>query len=813
MAAVGQAYAQNGGHEPANNGEFSAARYAFLFKPGTYAVDVPVGYYTQVLGLGEVPGDVVFDSERGVYSEAGNQADTSGALSTFWRGAENFRTTARVMLWASSQASPLRSALVDGDLQLSQFVEGVGMGYASGGFLGNVRVEGLTQAASQQQYFMRNAAIIGDMTGGVWNLVFVGTLGAPASHCSRSSGMAGTVTVDATPVIAEKPFISVDGASYVLNVPGVQRGRVGPDFGRGRQVGFERVYVATAERDSAETINAQLRSGLDVVLSPGIYGLEAPLVLERDDQVLLGLGLATLVAERGTAAVRVGNASGVRVAGVLLQAGAEPTEALLDWGDASFPGDPANPGFLHDVYVRVGGDNDPSQQEVRAGIMARVASGHVVGDNLWLWRADHGVAGPTEGGANPCENGLVVTGDNVTMYGLSVEHAMQDLVRWTGDNGSVYFYQSEFPYDVDSSYGEAGYVGYRVGDNVISHQALGVGVYHFFRDADVEVATAIAVPEWLENSFESPFTVGLGGRGRVLRVLNDRGAATEGARTEVQWSCERGPDVPPNPPTSSTVSATTTTAPVTTNTATATSMSTTILTVTSSTGTTTITGTSATTATATATTASTTTTTWTQTKTATRTSTTVTTTTYTVTTTRTSTTTPEAALWIRLLGASADQGPSGGRGLLGLLLTALCLQLCLACLVCTACCLRSRKVGHVGEGLARPLPTESPPRRFRSGADLDMTFDRSLVLSPEPAEPRTQTLSSMASRSQSFLNRLSAYRQGVGRQGASSTRLSSTPGRGRAARELSVSSLDISGISNSPGALVSPHGPSSPLGA
>src|ERR1035438_10265249 len=34
------------------NSEFGSARNALLFLPGTYNVDVPVGYYTQVLGLG-----------------------------------------------------------------------------------------------------------------------------------------------------------------------------------------------------------------------------------------------------------------------------------------------------------------------------------------------------------------------------------------------------------------------------------------------------------------------------------------------------------------------------------------------------------------------------------------------------------------------------------------------------------------------------------------------------------------------------------------------------------------------------------------
>ena len=77
------------GHNPPNNGQFSTDRYAFLFKPGQYNVDVPIGYYTSVYGLGASPNDVNFTSPRGVHSEEGDYS-IGGALSSFWRSAENF---------------------------------------------------------------------------------------------------------------------------------------------------------------------------------------------------------------------------------------------------------------------------------------------------------------------------------------------------------------------------------------------------------------------------------------------------------------------------------------------------------------------------------------------------------------------------------------------------------------------------------------------------------------------------------------------------------------------------------------------------
>jgi hypothetical protein len=543
-AAVNQAFTDNGGHTPIDHGQFSSSRYAFLFRPGTYHVDVPVGYYTQVLGLGQKPEEVIFEAAKGVYCEEGDQSDMGGALSTFWRGAENFQTRSD-MLWAVSQAAPLRRVIADKAINLAQFVPNVGMGYSSGGFLANVQVGSAVNSASQQQWCARNSKV-SSWPQGNWNMAFIGVAGAPASHCGRSGDQFPSVSVPSTPVIAEKPFISIDPAGkYNLHIPHVKRDRVGPDFDVGQVVSFDEVYVAK-DTDTAADINAHLRNGLHVVLSPGIYQLEAPLELNKEGQVLLGLGLATLVPAKGTPVVVVGNVDGVRVAGVLLQAGPETSDVLLQWGDGTYAGNADNPGFMNDVFARVGGPNDPNQMQMKAKVMVRLQSGHVVGDNLWLWRADHGVAGIVKGGMNPCDHGLVVTGSHVTMYGLAVEHTLQDLVQWAGDAGETYFFQSELPYDVTQAFGDAGFVGYRVNDTVTSHKGYGVAVYHFFRDFAVTVQRGISVPAWVENSFESPLSVSLTGKGKMLHVLNDRGGTTNG-NADVNWYCEKGPFVAPAP--------------------------------------------------------------------------------------------------------------------------------------------------------------------------------------------------------------------------------------------------------------------------
>ena len=97
----------------------------------------------QSTGLGASPLDVVFNGSMGVFCPEGDYDMTGGALDTFWRSAENFRMSTSFewmgnagMLWAVSQAAPLRRVVVDGDLSLYEYEPPFGgAGYSSGGFL------------------------------------------------------------------------------------------------------------------------------------------------------------------------------------------------------------------------------------------------------------------------------------------------------------------------------------------------------------------------------------------------------------------------------------------------------------------------------------------------------------------------------------------------------------------------------------------------------------------------------------------------------------------------------------------------------
>ena len=60
---------------------------------------------------------------------------------------------------------------------------------------------------------------------------------------------------------------------------------------------FSNIYV-TQLNDTATIMNEKLNQGLHLVVSPGIYHLDEPLAINHANQIILGLGLATLVSAK-----------------------------------------------------------------------------------------------------------------------------------------------------------------------------------------------------------------------------------------------------------------------------------------------------------------------------------------------------------------------------------------------------------------------------------------------------------------------------------------------------------------------------------
>ena len=499
------------------NSEFGPARNALLFLPGNYQVDVPVGFYTEVLGLGATPDRVHITGN--VHADATHARNN--ATCTFWRAAEGFSVTPTggAMQWAVSQAVPFRRMHVQGNLVLHQQ-----QGWASGGWMSDTVVDGNVDSGTQQQWISRNSEW-GSWTGANWNMVFVGVLSPPAGEWPAQP----YTKVARTPLVREKPFLAVDARGrYFVRVPELRRESAGVTWHAGSTPGvsipLNRFYIAHPG-DTASAINAQLARGKHLLFTPGIYELVEPLRVTRPGTVVMGLGFATLRPINGNAALVTGDQNGIILAGLLIDAGATRSPVLVQIGQqGSHARHAKNPISLHDVFFRVGGAGVG-----RAGIDLEINSNDTIVDHTWIWRADHGSG--VGWSLNTNENGLVVNGDNVIAYGLFVEHEQQFQVLWNGNGGRTYFYQSEIPYDppdqasFTSAPGVNGWASYKVAGKVTSHEAWGLGIYSVFRHPDVVLSHAIETPRAPGIRFHHMITVALRNLGAIDHVIDDVGDA------------------------------------------------------------------------------------------------------------------------------------------------------------------------------------------------------------------------------------------------------------------------------------------------
>lgn len=106
-------------------------------------------------------------------------------------------------------------------------------------------------------------------------------------------------------------------------------------------------------------------------------------------------------------------------------------------------------------------------------------------------------------------------------------------------------YQSEFPYDVDTDYGDCGYTSYYVADQVTHHKAFGIGVYAFFRDHPVIVDNAIKVPDANGIKIYNALSVFLWGQEKsgIRHVINGKGRSVGMHTDRVNFVCTYDPDL------------------------------------------------------------------------------------------------------------------------------------------------------------------------------------------------------------------------------------------------------------------------------
>jgi len=485
--------------------QFGLERYALFFKPGLYNLDVKLGFYTQVLGLGAVPDDVGITGAIRVTADWKN----GNGRRNFWRSAENISVTPtldnNVNLWAVSQGTALRRFHVKGSLNLwdSKYQ----IAWTSGGFIADSKVDATINSGSQQQFLTRNSSL-NQWTGGNWNMVFVGDEQAPVESWPKPAYTVTPVTFN----MREKPYIVMDATGkYSVAVPNFKFNTVGVSWGEGSipppKLPIENFYIAHAGYDTARSMNEALASGKSLILTPGVYHLRASLRVNNAKTIVMGLGSATLVPDNGTEAIIVGDVDDVTITGIVLDAGPANSPTLLKTGDVktnrSHSGRPI---LLSDISCRIGGMAPGLAQSC-----VLINTGNTILDNVWLWRSDQGNGVGWD--LNRSANGIIVNGDFVTAYGLFVEQFQEYQTIWNGNEGALYFYQSELPYDVPdqaswSHNGIKGYASLKVGNKVTHFKAGGIGVYCNFQNSVI-----------LENAVETPTVEGVQVRHIVTQWL------------------------------------------------------------------------------------------------------------------------------------------------------------------------------------------------------------------------------------------------------------------------------------------------------
>jgi len=519
------------------NDEFSSRRYALLFKPGTYGTDVHplqfrVGYYTEVAGLGASPGDVTINGKVEVYSRCLDGGGTSNclALVNFWRSLSNLtvdvnsagqdgcRSSAN--FWAVSQAAPMRRVQFTGaNLSFMDYCT-AGPQYASGGFVADSSLP-FTVNGSQQQFLVRDGSVAG-WSNAVWNQVFSGVTGAPVDTFPDPP----YTTLATSPITRERPFLTFDAVKgYSVVVSNARTSSSGTTWGAGPTSGttipIKEFFVATPA-DDAKAINKALARGDNVLLTPGIYHLDRSIEVKRPDTVVLGLGFPTLVPDTGEEAINVADVVGVKLAGFLVDAGPVNSPVLVEVGKPNaHKSSKEDPTTLSDVFFRIGG-----AAAGKATTALVVNSDNTILDDIWAWRADHGngVGWTT----NTSDTGVIVNGDDVTAYGLFVEHFQKTEVIWNGERGRTIMFQNEMPYDVPDQASwldgaSLGFPAYEVSANVKAHEAWGVGSYVFFNvNPSVHASRGFRVPVTPGVKMHHLLTVNLSA-GTIDHVINETG--------------------------------------------------------------------------------------------------------------------------------------------------------------------------------------------------------------------------------------------------------------------------------------------------
>ena len=426
--------------------QFGTGRYAYFFKPGSTASTSRSASTRRCSASARRP--TTSPSPAPCASKADWLGEQQRDLQLLARRREPRRRRRRRPSTATSTSGPSRRArsCAACTCRATIALDDDG-GWSSGGFIADSLIDGQINSGSQQQFLTRND----DQTlarARNWNMVFVGDgqppsgeLAEPAVH--RRRGHAASCA-------RSRSSTSTPRGNYLVMVPGAEDEQHRATAGRRRAppgvAAVDRPLLPRAARDGHRGDASTPRSppGKHLLLTPGHLPPRAqPRRSRSRARSSSASGSPTLIPDNGNAdphrrrrrrrhARRASSSRRARRA----------RRRCLQLGAA---GSTARPRGEPDRRSSTCTAASAAPTPGTAASCVTVNSNDVILDNIWLWRADHGAgAGWT---ANTSNNGIIVNGDDVTAYGLFVEHFQQYQTLWNGNGGAVYFYQSEMPYD------------------------------------------------------------------------------------------------------------------------------------------------------------------------------------------------------------------------------------------------------------------------------------------------------------------------------------------------------------------------------
>ena len=159
----------------------------------------------------------------------------------------------------------------------------------------------------------------------------------------------------------EEPFLYTDShGAYNVFVPAVQHDSVGPSYASGTEAGssipIRRFFIADPSTPVL-AINIALALGQNLILTPGVYNLDQTIEVTRPDTVVLGLGFPTLIPRHGNVSMQTASVPGIKLSGIIFDAGPQSSPALLRVGGIFAGGtrDRNDPTLVQDVFLRIGG--------------------------------------------------------------------------------------------------------------------------------------------------------------------------------------------------------------------------------------------------------------------------------------------------------------------------------------------------------------------------------------------------------------------------------------------------------------------------